>query len=438
VRSRGARSARGTFVAAVTAGIAAAALGAGGTAGAALLLFTGQGFLSTAGFLVAVLLMALAGGLWVGALDADDEERMVRIARRRWIWAIAAWAVAAAFSQVWAVSITLRDLAIGGALAVLFILAEPAYTVGGVLAGIHARHDGHGPGTTAAAALGGAAIGILLASTQLIPRWDAPLLFFGAAVALAAAGTLDGFAGTTRTEGRTMSHVVLITGVGDRGQLGFALAEYFLHRGARVAITARTPRVGAFADELGRLGEVIAEPGDLTSEDDAARIVRTTIEHFGRIDALVNAAGGLSISKPIANTDPEEWTGEIVRNAETALVITRAALPALRDSRGAIVYFASPAGLRARPGLGAYSAAKAAVIALTRALAVEEKENGVRVNAIAPGLIDTEQNRATAADPATTTFVPREDVAGVAWFLTTEAARSVTGEVVSVLGKTIR
>jgi NAD(P)-dependent dehydrogenase (short-subunit alcohol dehydrogenase family) len=232
--------------------------------------------------------------------------------------------------------------------------------------------------------------------------------------------------------------VVLITGVGDRGQLGFALAEYFLHRGARVAITARTPRVGAFADELGRLGEVIAEPGDLTSEDDAARIVRTTIEHFGRIDALVNAAGGLSISKPIANTDPEEWTGEIVRNAETALVITRAALPALRDSRGAIVYFASPAGLRARPGLGAYSAAKAAVIALTRALAVEEKENGVRVNAIAPGLIDTEQNRATAADPATTTFVPREDVAGVAWFLTTEAARSVTGEVVSVLGKTIR
>jgi NAD(P)-dependent dehydrogenase (short-subunit alcohol dehydrogenase family) len=101
-----------------------------------------------------------------------------------------------------------------------------------------------------------------------------------------------------------------------------------------------------------------------------------------------------------------DWEREMSRNAETVLRMSRAALPLLRESRGAIVNFASPAGRRAVANLGAYSAAKAAVIALTRALALEEKEHGVRVNAIAPGTIDTEQNRESMPDREKRVFVP--------------------------------
>jgi NAD(P)-dependent dehydrogenase (short-subunit alcohol dehydrogenase family) len=88
--------------------------------------------------------------------------------------------------------------------------------------------------------------------------------------------------------------------------------------------------------------------------------------------------------------------------------------------------------------LGAYSAAKAAVIALTRALALEELPHGVRANAIAPGMIDTEQNRQSAADPATTKWVSREAIAEVTLFLASPVSRAVTGETIQALGDGLR
>ena len=138
----------------------------------------------------------------------------------------------------------------------------------------------------------------------------------------------------------------------------------------------------------------------------------------------------------VVDTTPEEWQREIERNAGTALRLSRAALPLLRESRGSIVNFAAPAATRAVARLAAYSAAKAAVVALTRALAIEEKSNGVRVNAIAPGLMDTDQNRREMGEDVT--YVGRDDVASVALFLAGPASRGITGETVQVLGETIR
>ena len=117
--------------------------------------------------------------------------------------------------------------------------------------------------------------------------------------------------------------------------------------------------------------------------------------------------------------------------------MTRAALPLLRASRGAIINFAAPAGLRAQARLGAYSAAKAAVVALTRALALEEKDAGVRANALAPGMIDTEQNRAAVADPHSVKWVSRDQIADVVLFLASDAASGITGETIHVLGEGI-
>ena len=232
--------------------------------------------------------------------------------------------------------------------------------------------------------------------------------------------------------------VAMVTGVGARGQVGYAIAQRLLRAGAHVIITGRGPVVEELAAELAAEGDVTAVIADLLSDDDVDRLVTSARDRYGRLDALINVAGGLSVIKPIAETSADEWWREIQRNAETTLRTCRAALPLLRESGGAIVNFASPAGLRAVGSLGAYSAAKAAVIALTRALALEEKKFGVRANAIAPGMIDTEQNRSQAADPETAKYVTREEIAEVALFLASDAASGISAETIHVLGESLR
>lgn len=395
------------------------AVGAAMTAGHAALLYTGAGFLRTAGFLLAVTLVSLAAGLWAGVRASP---------RARRSWTLGAFALAAIFIAVWTVNQWVRATAFGGALAVLLVLAEPAYTSGSLLSALSAR-----PGAPAALAFAGAGVGVAIAAAVLIPRFDASSVYLGAATTVFLAGFFTTPAAAGQGEQTMNGKAVLITGVGSRGQLGFVLAERFLRAGARVAITGRTAEVETFARELEAQGEIIAVVADLLSDDDVNRLVSTMRERFGRLDALINAAGGLSVTGTIEDTSPEAWTAEIRRNAETALRLSRAALPLLRESRGAIVNFASPAGQRAVKALGAYSAAKASVIALTRSLALEERARGVRVNALAPGMMDTEQNREAGA----TRFVRREEVAEVALFLASDAASGISGEVIGVAGETL-
>jgi NAD(P)-dependent dehydrogenase (short-subunit alcohol dehydrogenase family) len=222
--------------------------------------------------------------------------------------------------------------------------------------------------------------------------------------------------------------VVIISGVGARGQLGYALAERFLAAGARVIVTGRSAAVLQLADELAGRGQIVGVTADLTHDEDAERVVAAATERWGRVDALINAAGGLTLIRAAAETSLAELEREVERNAGTLLVLTRAALPALRRSRGAVVNFASPAAAQPPASLGAYAAGKASVVALTRALAVEEKAHGVRVNAIAPGTMDTDQNRASMPDAR---YVKREDVAELAFFLASRAAAAISGEVIT-------
>lgn len=229
--------------------------------------------------------------------------------------------------------------------------------------------------------------------------------------------------------------VVIVTGVGDAGQVGYAIAERLLARGARVVITARNSRVREHAAALGPDDRVIAVEADLAREEDAERVVAAARDEFGRVDGLVNAAGGLRVIRPVSETNGEEWHDEHMRNVVTAACMTRAALPLLRESRGAVVNFASPAVDSPSVSLGAYTAAKAGVVALTRTLAIEERDHGVRVNAVAPGLVYTAQNR--SAMPAQERWVTREQVADVVAFLLSDAASGVTGEVVRVMGETL-
>ena len=301
----------------------------------------------------------------------------------------------------------------GSALAVVLLLAHPAYVSG--LAYRGAQTDGAG------AAFLGAALGILAATTLLIPHASPGVIFLLAAAVLLFTALLP-----VRRNSQTMTSTnfsltgkaAIVTGSSDRGQVGFAIADALEAAGAQVLRTGHAEH-------------------DLTRPDDVERLIAGAVDRFGHLDILVNVAGGLTVIKPIADTTLEEWEREVTRNAATAFLVSRAALSSLRQTRGAIINFASPAGARAVPNLGAYSAAKAGVIALTRALAIEEKSRGVRVNAIAPGMIDTEQNRRSVTDP-NVKWVTREQIANVVIFLASDAASGVTGEVIEVLAEGIK
>jgi NAD(P)-dependent dehydrogenase (short-subunit alcohol dehydrogenase family) len=359
-------------------------------------------------------------GLWVGAEDSPE--------RRRWIGAVTANVAAALFALLWAREADFRASTLGSALAALFLLAHPAYAAGALFTSVAKRSRG-----SAAPALFGAALGVGASALFLIPRLQPGVIFVAAAAVLLVVALIE-----TRRPIQHMNPSIslngtcaIVTGVGDRGQVGYAIAQQLIGAGAQVCVSGFSQAVEALGGELGAL----AVSADLTNEDDVARLVDAATSEFGRLDLLVNVAGGLTVIKPIAETSRDEWERETKRNAETVFLVSKAALPALRSSRGAIVNFASPAALKAVPTLGAYSAAKAAVTAITRALAIEEKGNGVRVNAIAPGMIDTEQNRKSA--PANTKWVTREQIAGVVLFLASEAGRAVTGETIQVLGEGI-
>ena len=228
---------------------------------------------------------------------------------------------------------------------------------------------------------------------------------------------------------------VVLTGVGREGQVGEAVARAFADRGARVLLVdriedeARARRDALLAAGL-RSASLAADLSDPAAADALAARVREATS--GRVHALVHLAGGFAASGPVADSDPAAWTRQFTINLTTAYLTARAFLPLLRAAKGAMVFFASEAALPGArvAGIAAYAAAKGAVLTLVQAIAQEERDNGVRANAVAPAAIRTAANIAEmGADVA---YVSREAVAEVVVWLCSDAARSVTGQVVRV------
>ena len=175
----------------------------------------------------------------------------------------------------------------------------------------------------------------------------------------------------------------LVTG-GSSG-IGLAIARMLRDEGHALTLAAR---------KLERLEEAAAELGatavvaDVQHEEDCARLVKTHVETHGGLDVLVNSAG-LGIAGMIGDTTTKHFDLQQAVNLRGAFLVTREALPALREAKGYVVNLASIAGTIPTPGLATYGAAKAAVISLTRSLAREEAAAGVRVTAICPGFVDT-------------------------------------------------
>ena len=191
--------------------------------------------------------------------------------------------------------------------------------------------------------------------------------------------------------------VVLVTGVGRAGQIGNAVALAFGKAGAKiVACDLNAVGVAERVREFAALG-VDARPcaGDLTEPDIAALSVEIALKHFGRLDVVVNVAGGLTTFGPISETTGDALDREISINLKTAVLVSQAAIEALTRSRGSIVNFSSIAYFNPQSPMAVYSAAKAAVAGFTRSLALELEERHIRVNAVAPGMVRTVDNVAS-------------------------------------------
>ncbi|MBU1259326.1 MAG: SDR family NAD(P)-dependent oxidoreductase, partial [Alphaproteobacteria bacterium] len=173
---------------------------------------------------------------------------------------------------------------------------------------------------------------------------------------------------------------------------------------------------------------------DLTDEA-AVGVAAARIEkELGRLDGLVNIAGGFSW-ETVADGSVATWDRLYAMNVRTALIASRALLPLLRASHGAIVNIGAAASVKAGVGMGAYAASKSGVARLTEALAEELKEEGVRVNAILPSIIDTPTNRADMPDADVAKWVSPAQLAGVVAFLLSSDAMPITGALIPVTGR---
>ena len=194
--------------------------------------------------------------------------------------------------------------------------------------------------------------------------------------------------------------VALVTGVGRAGQIGNAVALALGTAGAKIVACDRNAvGVAARVREFAAQG-VDARPcaGDLTEPDIAALAVEIALKQFGRLDVVVNVAGGLTTFGPIQEITVEAIDREIAINLKTAVLVSQAAIEALTQTRGCIINFSSIAYFNPQSPMAVYSAAKAAVAGFTRSLAMELQDRHVRVNAVAPAMVRTLDNVAAAGE----------------------------------------
>src|SRR5690348_2106951 len=181
--------------------------------------------------------------------------------------------------------------------------------------------------------------------------------------------------------------VVLVTGAS--GGLGTYMVQAFLDAGAMVIGTSRRIKQSDFPS-----AQFTALPGEISSFDAANSLVKAVLDRFGRLDVLAHTVGGFAGGQSVAETDDATFQRMFDLNVNSSFNILRATIPALRKSgSGRIIAIGSRAAVEPGPGVGAYSASKAAMLSLMKTVALENRDSGVTANVILPGTMDTPANR---------------------------------------------
>jgi 3-oxoacyl-[acyl-carrier protein] reductase len=229
---------------------------------------------------------------------------------------------------------------------------------------------------------------------------------------------------------RLKDKIAIVTGA-SRG-IGRAIALSFAGEGAHLVLAARTESdLQKVAGEIHILGQrALVVPCDVTDEEQVKHMLNTTLEEYGRLDVLVNNAG-LGAFRPIYGTRLSNWEHMLAINLTSSfLCIKHAWKPMIQGGGGSIINMSSTSGTRGYPMYASYSASKWGQVGLTVTAAEEGKPEKIRVNAIAPGKVDTDM-RASVAEDKDQMLKP-QDCVGLAVFLASDEARYITGQVIEI------
>jgi 3-oxoacyl-[acyl-carrier protein] reductase len=237
---------------------------------------------------------------------------------------------------------------------------------------------------------------------------------------------------------RLPNKIALITGAGSG--MGRASAILFAEEGAKIAVADIDRKGGQQTVELIKQkgGDAIFVETDVSKASDVERMIKTTVDHFGRLDILFNNAGLPMLPTPVEDIKEEQWDKVMAVNVKGIFLGCKYAIPVLkRQGGGAIINTASISGVRPRPGQSAYSTSKGAAIILTKALAVELASHKIRVNCINPVATETPMLPKLGATPEAAKGIvatipigrmaQAKDIAYAALYLASDEAYMVTG-----------
>jgi NAD(P)-dependent dehydrogenase (short-subunit alcohol dehydrogenase family) len=223
-------------------------------------------------------------------------------------------------------------------------------------------------------------------------------------------------------------HVAVITGAS--GALGEWVSKAFLEAGARLVGIARQTKASS--------ENIRWVAGDLTSPGGASEAIEAAHGVHKRIDSLIHLTGAFAGGKAFADTEPEAFDAMFDVNVRSAFLAIRAAVPHMRAAgAGRIVLTASRAALEPAPQAALYAASKAALVSLARTAAAEEAKHGITVNAVLPGTMDTDKNRAAMPGADFSKWVKPADVAALMVHLVSPAGAAITGAAIPVLGRDV-
>jgi NAD(P)-dependent dehydrogenase (short-subunit alcohol dehydrogenase family) len=222
--------------------------------------------------------------------------------------------------------------------------------------------------------------------------------------------------------------IALVTGA--NGGLGTSVTQSLLDAGAIVVGVSRDIRQSDFTHS-----SFHAIAAELASGDSASKLVDQVASKFGRIDVLAHLIGGFAGGKTIAEMDDTTFDNMLDLNLKSAFYVLRSVIPQMRRAgSGRIIAIASRAAEDPGPGVGAYSASKAALVSLIQTVAIENKDRGITANVILPGTMDTPANRKAMPNADTRAWVQPSSIASLIVWLASEAGKDVTGTTIPVYG----